>query len=148
MNQYRKLSEDHQERVNVFLNKYAFFAFNEKQFQDGLQRLGISEEDAGKKLVRMGSTGGFMLKEHTAEYAALAEGIADEVDKAVHDPSTGPSFAYDMFYYELANHEYSYTGCKEDALDALGYTWEDIRKDEILQTALEQAAKDVIRDSI
>ena len=148
MNQYKKLSDDHQRRVSEFLDKYAFFAFNDRQFSDGLQRLGLTREDAGTKLVRMGDTGGFMLREHIDEYRTLSETIAAETDAAVHDPTTGAKFAYDMFYYELANHEYSYTGRADDALDALGYTWDDVRKDETLKTALEQAAKDVMQDSV
>ena len=148
MNQYKRLSDDHQKRVSAFLDKYALFACNDKQFQEGLQRLGISREDAGRKLVRMGGTGGFMLKDRSGEYNTLAETIAAETDAAVHDPVNGPGFAYDMFYYELANHEYSYTGRAEDALDALGYTWEDVQKDEILKAALKRAAEDVMRDSV
>ena len=148
MNRYRELTERHQKRIDAFLSQYAFFAFSEKQFAEGLQRLGITEEDAGEKLVRMSSTGGFMLKDRAAEYWKIAQEITDEISAAVHDPDTGRSFAYDMFYYELANHEYSYTGCAEDALDALGYEWEDIQKDEVLKSALEQAEKDVIRDAV
>ena len=148
MNQYKKLSDDHQRRVSEFLDKYAFFAFNDRQFTNGLQRLGIDRNDAGKMLVRMSGTGGYMLRGKAAEYRALSETIAAETDAAVHDPVTGPGFAYDMFYYELANHEYSYTGRADDALDALGYDWNDIRNDELLKTALEKAAKDVLRDSV
>lgn len=89
MNLYKQLSDKHQKQVDDFLNKYAFFAFSDKQFRDGLQRLEITEEDAGKKLVRMSGTGGFMLRDHAQEYAALAESITDEVNAAVHDPGSG-----------------------------------------------------------
>ena len=35
---------------------------------------------------------------------------------------TGKGFIFDMFLQELENHEYSYTGDVQEALDALGIT--------------------------
>lgn len=51
-----------------------------------------------------------------------------------------------MFLYELANHEYGYTGELEDTLDALGYTAEDINADKRLLHGLERATKRIMEE--
>ena len=45
-----------------------------------------------------------------------------ELQAAIDADPTGEGFIKDMFLYELENHEYSYTGTAEDALDSLGLT--------------------------
>ena len=48
-----------------------------------------------------------------------------------------------MFRYELDNHEYSYTGCAGDAIEALGYTWEDIQNNGKLKNGLMLAIEEI-----
>lgn len=138
MNLYAELKEDHQKRVDSFLGKYAFFAFSNDQFEEGMEKLGLT---AGKEkdLVRLGSTGGFLLKAKAKDYRELAEAIQQETQAAIDNPETGAQFATDMFLYELANHEYSYTKDTADTLDALGYTQEDIDNSPVLKRALDAA---------
>lgn len=145
MNLYTQLRNSQQKRVDDFLNKYAFFAFSEEQFKDGLRRLGISE-DAKKALAPLGTTGGYILRERAEDYRTLAEQLQAETEAALADPATGAQFAYDMFYFELCNHEYSYTGDISETLDALGYTPEEIRDNEQLQTALRKACEDALKN--
>ena len=48
-------------------------------------------------------------------------------------------YLFTMFNYELANHEYSYTGDLDDTLDALGLTIEEINADPRMADALKRA---------
>ena len=141
---YEKMRKEHQKRVDDFLRQYAFFAFSEKQFKEGLEKLGVPEGAKGV-LVPLGNTGGFILKEKAQEYRELITVIACEIQAAIDDPETGAEFAYQMFYAELANHEYSYTGSTWETLDALGYTPEEVDENPILKEALKRACNDLIK---
>jgi len=48
----------------------------------------------------------------------------------------------DMFRYELANHEYDYTGDIDDTLDALCLTQQDIDQNPALQHGLQKACRE------
>lgn len=145
MNTYTLLKNKHQKEVDAFLSKYAFFAFNNEQFARGLEKLGIQEGQEGA-LVRLSNTGGFVLKERAPEFVAMLKRHSDEQRAALSDPEAGYTFAYNMFVYELSNHEYGFTGDAGETLDALGMTEDDIAADPVLQRALEAAEKDVIGD--
>lgn len=138
-NLYRKQRDNQQRRANEFLHKYAFFAFSKEQFSEGLQKLGLTEDDA-KHLFRIPG-GGYLLAGKAKDFTKMLNDFAEERKAALNDPKTGRSFAYDMFFCELANHEYCYTGNPEEALDALGYTAEDVEADPMLKDALAQAKK-------
>ena len=139
MNLYKEQRDRHQKRVEAFFKECAFFAFSKEQFADGLRSLGLTEDDADK-LVKMPG-GGFMLKDRTEDLLDLLAEINEEQAEAISDPDTGRKFAEDMFYYELVNHEYSYTDDTEETLEALGYTLEDIEADQTLKDAFEAAKK-------
>ena len=55
-------------------------------------------------------------------------------------------FIYDMFLYELRNHEYQLTEDEGDALDALGLTWDDINTNPALKSGLEKASCRILRN--
>ncbi len=140
MNLYRALQEDQQARCNSFLNKYAFFAFSKDQFDKGLQKLEITEADAGQ-LVRIPG-GGYMLKEHAPAFKQMMQDFNKERLEAMHDTQTGRQFTIDMFRTELNDHEYSYTGDPAEALEALGYTLEEIFDDPYLLETFKEAARE------
>jgi hypothetical protein len=48
-------------------------------------------------------------------------------------------FVFEMFNYELANHEYSYTGDLTDTLEALGLTMDIINETPNMADALKRA---------
>ena len=137
MREYTELRNRHQKRVNDFLSKYAFFAFDQEQFHEGLDRLQIRKDDAVQFC-----PGGYMIRSRLPEYIKLAEDLRKERDLAAKEPE----FAFDMFRYELANHEYSYTGSSEDAIDALGYTFDEIRADPVLKEALNKAINELMKE--
>jgi len=51
------------------------------------------------------------------------------------------NFVYDMFDYELGNHEYNYTQDITDTLDSLGLTYEEVEGNELLLKCLKRAIK-------
>lgn len=61
--------------------------------------------------------------------------------KAADEDGTG--FLYQMFKYELDNHEYGYTGDFEDTLDSLGLTWEEVTASPRLLKALDKASSEI-----
>ena len=66
-----------------------------------------------------------------------------ELQDAMDADPTGEGFIKDMFLYELENHEYSYTGTAEDALDSLGLSFEDVAADPRLARGLDLAEKEI-----
>lgn len=146
-NLYQTMRDRQQAEVNDYLKEGAFFAFSDKQFKAGLEKLGIAEEDAGKRLSRLGSTGGYMVKERVAGLKALLDKNDQERQEAIEDPETGRQFVFDMFFYELNNHEYIITGSTEETLDALGLSWEDIKKSPILSQELNRAENEIMKNA-
>lgn len=108
-----------------------------------MKKLGLSA-DKKKDLVRLGNTGGFILKARAKDYRDLAEAIQKETQEAIDNPETGELFATDMFLYELANHEYAYTKDITDTLDALGYDLEEIEKSPVLKKVLHTACMKIL----
>ena len=58
----------------------------------------------------------------------------------------GTAYLFQMFRYELANHEYNYTGDAEETLDALGLTYGDVNNSPAMRAALNAAIKVVGND--
>ena len=137
MCKYRVMRERQQADINAFP---MFFAFNEGQFKEGMARLGLQPEDTGK-IYSLGSVGGFIRKSDAAAFGEMMTKHQQELDDAIAADKTGNGFIFDMFDYELANHEYSYTGDTEDTLDALGLTPEDFDQNPALRHGLQKACK-------
>ena len=86
--------------------------------------------------------GGYIRK---ADKKALEDLFAKhrrELQEAIAADKTGEGFIYDMFYTELANHEYSYTGDVTDAVNACGLTVEQLNANPALIKGLKKAADD------
>ena len=66
-----------------------------------------------------------------------------ELLDAIEADSTGEGFIYDMFYTELANHEYSYTMDLGEGIAACGLTVEQINADPALIRGLKKAADEL-----
>lgn len=67
-----------------------------------------------------------------------------EMAASISDDKTGDGFIYQMFLYELNNHEYGYTGDCEETLDALDYTMEQVQADARLLHGFEKARKKIL----
>ena len=137
MNAYLTLKQKHQDEVNAFP---MFFAFNQIQFDEGMKKLGLEPTDTDK-IYKLGRTGGFYRKSDSpALQEMLSRHIKEDADAIASDP-TGDGYIYQMFNYELANHEYGYTLDPEPTLEALGMTMEQIEKDPRLLHGFKKAEK-------
>ena len=140
MSKYTEMKKKHQEEVNAFPK---FFAFSNKQFEEGMKSLGLEEKDTDK-IVSIGA-GGFIRKADADKFCAMFKRQEEERKAAIKADSTGDGFIYDMFLHELNNHEYGYTGDIEDTLNALGVTAEDFVNNPRLVHGLEAAATAIDR---
>lgn len=136
MNKYRELKERQQEEVNAFPIKAAF---SKEQLQRALEELGATADEC------IGVGGGcFIRKTDKKAFFDMFERHTKELWDNISNDKDGTGFIYDMFYYELDNHEYCITYDVEDTLDCLGITFEDIEKNVNLAKGLNKACKDVI----
>jgi hypothetical protein len=63
------------------------------------------------------------------------------MQEAIDADLTGDGFAFDMFDYELASHEYCITWEVEDTLRALGLTIDEVNASEKLRYSLKKARR-------
>jgi hypothetical protein len=116
------------------------FAFSDKQFEEGMRKLGLDPTDTNK-VYSMPGTGGFYRRSDAHILHEMFDRHHKEMQEAIEADKTGEGFIFDMFNYELANHEYGYTGSITDTLDALGLTIDDINNNPLLARGLEKARK-------
>ena len=142
MNLYQKIRKKHQDEINSFP---IYFAFGDEQFTEIIRDLNLSEnkEDDnyyGKRLFKVGA-GGFILKEDSPKLSEMLKSHDQQIKDLVEADKTGDGFIFDMFYYELCNHEYGYVYDEaiEDALRALGYTMEQVESDPRLKNGFDKA---------
>ncbi len=133
MNKYREIKEKHQNEVNSFP---MVFAFSNKQFEEGMRKLGLEPTDTDK-VYKLGGTGGFYRKEDSS---ALHE-MFDRHSKELSDAMQDEEFIFEAFDYELGNHEFIVTGDVTDAVEALGMTVEEVYENPKMLNALKKAVK-------
>lgn len=142
MNLYQRLRKKHQDEINEFP---MYFAFGDEQFVKMIKKLGLSESKRSedyfaKRLLSIGN-GGYILKEDAKKFEEMILSHKQQMEDLIAADKTGDGFILDMFYYELCNHEYGYVYDEaiEDALNALGYTMEQIQDDPRLKNGFEKA---------
>ena len=134
MNPYVELKTKHQKEIDNFP---LGFAFSETQFNEMMENWGLSPSDTDK-IYSIGG-GGFVRKCDADAMHEMFERHAQEREVAIKENKD--DYLYHMFNYELANHEYNYTGDISDTLDALGLTTEEIDADERMHEAFMRAIK-------
>jgi hypothetical protein len=135
-NAYLILKQKHQEEVSNFP---MVFAFSNEQFEEGMTKLGLTAVDTDK-VCSIGG-GGFIRKEDSNSLSEMFSRHTMEKQEAISNDQTGDGFIYDMFNYELANHEYGYTQEIEPTLDTLGITADEINADTRLLHGLNKAKR-------
>lgn len=143
MNQYQKLKNEHQRRVNALPIK---FAFSNEQFRDAMAALGLSENDLDKIYTFRG-TGGFYRRTDAQMIHDTFEQNEREMREAIAADKDGTGFIKDMFRYELANHEYCITFDLEPTLDALGLTADEVNDSPALLNGLRLAKRDYLDEA-
>ena len=136
---YSELKERQQQEINAFP---FIWAFNESQLADGMRRLGLDPEKDKDKRCSIGG-GGIIRKIDADAMRAMFDRHRRELQEAIAADKTGDGFIYDMFYTELANHEYSYTMDLGEGIAACGLTVEQINADPALIHGLKKAADEL-----
>ncbi len=119
--------------------KGIFYAFSEKQFIEGMQKIGLKENEHDK-IYRLPS-GGFILKSEKEQYDNFLNSIVTDLENGLNDAT----FCYQAFVYELQNHEFSYTHDVTDTLDCLGLTYDKLTP--VQAVALQRAKIYVLQNS-
>lgn len=141
MNRYAELRERQQKEFDALP---LGFAFSRKQFDEMMQEWGLDPEKDLDKLLRIPG-GGYIQKKDADLLHQTTERHSTEMATAIAEDKTGEGFIYEMFLYELDNHEYGYTGDTEDTLDALGYTADEVLADPRLKRGIEKAVTEIVR---
>lgn len=131
---YLKLKEKHQKEVNDFPFG---FAFSNEQFKDMLKKFGLKEKDTDK-IYSIGA-GGYIRKTDSEAMHNMFKKHREEIENEIQNDKDGTGFIYEMFRYELSNHEYCVTYDIEPTLDALGLTLDEINKNQNLVKGLKKA---------
>lgn len=141
MNTYKQLKDKHQKEMDAFP---LGAAFSDDQFAKMMQGWGLTVDDTDK-ICSIGG-GCFIRKSDKEAFFNMLKRFKDETNAAIAADKTGDGFIYDMFYYELANHEYCITYELDETLDALGLTAEQVNADKRLLNGLQKAEKAYLKD--
>jgi len=139
MNNYISLITKQRNEFNEFP---MMFAFSNDQFKEGMMQLGLDEGDTDKIYSIPG--GGFIKKTDSKAFNSLLDRHEKELNDAIESDLTGLEFIYDMFVFELNNHEYSYTRDSEPALLGLGLTFSKVIDNPKLLLGFTKACKDCL----
>jgi hypothetical protein len=140
-NKYLELKNKMQKEVDSFP---MVFAFSNQQFKEAMEKLGLTENDTDKVFSIGG--GGFIRKTDSKAFGEMFDRHEKEMQAEIDNDKTGEGFIKDMFYYELCNHEYSYTRDIESTLDALDLHYEEILASEKLSHGLRLAKELALED--
>lgn len=141
MNKYAELRKRQQDEFNAVP---LGFAFGNKQFEEMMKRWGLNPNKDLDKICSIGF-GGYIQKKDIELLHETRKRHDAEMEAAIEEDKTGEGFIYEMFLYELDNHEFGYTGDTEDTLDALGYTAKEVLGNPRLKRGIEKAAMEIMR---
>ncbi len=142
MNEYRTMREKQQKEFNEFP---IGAAFSNEQFEEMMSNWGLNAKKKSHIAQICSLYGGaFLRKKDVPAFKEMTKRHEDEFEAAVAADLTGDGFIYQMFYDELCDHEYGYTGDTSDALDALGYTLDEVLADDRLMHGLEKATREIM----
>lgn len=141
MNKYQELKDQQQKEFNAFP---LGVAFSKEQFANMMAKWNLTVNDTDK-ICSLGA-GCYIRKFDIEAYKNIGSRFKQEIDDAIAADPTGDGFIYDMFLYELANHEYCITYDLEDTLDALHLTAEQVNENKRLRHGLSEAIKNYLKN--
>ena len=98
------------------------YAFNEKQLEEALEKLGATKEEC----VTVFGHGDIVKRENAKALVALLERHTEELKQKLKDDV---EFAEAAFLYEMDNHEYAINwSADEDVLGCFSIDWDFIKK--------------------
>ena len=136
---YYTWKEKNNKEFNDFISANVFFAFSNKQFQEGLDKFGIKKEEIKEKLCNYVG-GGFMLKSAVKEHNKIVKKLHKTERKYLSKYKN----LYSALLYEMYNHECGYTWNFKECLYPLGFTSKDLKTNKQLYKAFQQAKAKVI----
>ncbi len=144
MSTWNELRKKQKEEVNAFP---IHFAFGYEQIEQKIKDLNLSKDPKkrAEQIVPIGA-GGFVLKDDYPALLDMFKRHQKEREEAIAADTTGDGIIYEMFYAELKNCEYGYTGDYADTLEHLGYSMTDIEADTRLKNGLEKAAMKIRKE--
>ena len=142
MNRYTALKDRQQKELNAFP---LGAAFSNQQFAGMMAAWDLTEHDADK-IYSIGS-GCYLRRSDSQAFHEMLERFDREIAAEIAGDPTGDGFIQDMFYAELANHEYCITYDLTDTLYALGLPLEQINADKRLVRGLQKSEKQYLKDS-
>jgi hypothetical protein len=134
MESYPEMKERHRKEFGALP---IAFGFNERQFREGMKKLGLDPADTGN-VAGIGA-GGFCRKETLPLIKETVERHTAEMESAIAADETGEGFIFEMLDYELGNHEFCITWDVEPALESVGLTMEEVKKSPALSHGLKLA---------
>lgn len=140
-NRYQEMRERHQAEVNDFP---LMFAFDARQFAEGLRRLGLRSSDKDKVCALPG-TGGFCRKSDLPALKGMFARHHRELQEAIAQTLPAGDSSTRCSARELSNHEYAYTQDVSETLDCLGITQQMLEAVPQLQTGLALACRSLLK---
>ena len=140
MNKYAELRKRQQDEFNAVP---LGFAFGNKQFEEMMKKWGLDPDKDLDKIYSVGF-GGYIQRKDADLLHETRKRHGAEMKAAIEEDKTGEGFIYEMFLYELDNHEFGYTGDTEDTLEALGYTAREVFSSPRLKRGMEKAIKEIM----
>ena len=139
---YENYSEMRKQQQKEFDKFPMMFAFDDEQFDEGMKKLGVTEEE---QVISIGF-GGFIRKSDVRKYNNMQDRFLKEFQHSIMADKTGEKFIKGMFIEEMRNHEYSYTKEIEPVFVALGLTMDTVNDFENLKHGLELAKKEYLEN--
>ena len=139
-NLYLELKTKHEKEMNAFP---IGACFSKEQFADMMQKWGLTVNDTDK-ICSIGG-GCYLRKCDVRAFLDMSARFKQEKADAIAADKTGDGYIYQMFLYELANHEYCITYDYEDTFNALGLTIDEINADKRLLHGLRKATKEYLK---
>ena len=116
---YLDLKKRHQKEFEEFPIAYAF---NDKQLQEALEKLGATKEEC----ITVFGHGDIVKRTDAKALVKMLERHTKELREKIR---TDSNFAYEALLYEMDNHEHAINwSADEDVLDCFSIDWDFIRK--------------------
>lgn len=142
MESYMEMKNRQQQEVNEFP---LGFAFGQAQFEEMLKKFGLGVKTGHKKLIDLGA-GCYVQKKDYDRWQEMLHRHAKEHREAIAGDETGDGYIYQMFLYELRNHEYGYTGDASDTLASLRLSNKTVESNPALKHGFEKARTKVMNE--
>jgi hypothetical protein len=134
MTKYQEIKAKHEKELEAFP---FMWAFSTEQFSAGMKGLGLEPTDTDK-IFSIGA-GGYIRKTDAPAMKEMFARHKAELKAARAADKKAKGFTFEMFLYELDNHEYCITGDATETLEALGLSWQEVQADKRLSDALNKA---------